>query len=1171
MRKYNRFLSRCGFFLTIFSTLALQTSAEIFRTKVNQKTNGGEWVTLGRFTFNGSSGEYIEVSNAGANGYVVADAVCITGNGITNIIDDADGTAVQKEGTWSTTSSSTKGCYGSGFSHDGGTKGNPLMWVRFFPQVTQAGEYTVSIRWTEHPNRASAAPVSVVYNIKPEPHTLTVANGSGSGDYTRQTGVAITAGPPPAGTVFAGWRSSNGGIFENCYAPATRFIMPDQNVTVTADYRRNEVILPVRETARELPVAAEVDVAVIGSGPGAIGTAVEAAKAGASVLLLCPDFYLGGEMAGENRYWLADGEVPQSGLAKELFGTRPSSSGEYYITPGTFKRQAEEILVSNNVAFFYGTHAVDVIVDANNRLSGVVIADKGGRQAVKAKVVVDATSMAGFGQIAGVTMEPWPADKTVTVSRTHYRCNSPVSKAAAAHGDYREFSTGSVMNTGSWVERCRAETQLRNLFDTGNESWSAQYMHIAEPRGIAGEASESSVWPGAGKVNLGICKPRNMDYLYIIGPACSVSRANAEILTRPLEVLELGRRLGTAVQAVAAARPAQSGLQVKAASETPALNGMDISESLSGIRPFQQNVKRIHQPERTLPVDGRYDVIVVGGGSAGTPAAIGAARTGAKVLLVEQLGILGGTGVNGIGDFWRGYRHGFAMEFGQVRWKANAKACYLRKALESAGGEVWFNTQACGVIKSNNTVCGIVVATPTGRRAVLGRVVIDGTGDGDIYAWAGADFEFGGGKDGNFAVQDSGFHGDFQDPIDVQNHSGVYTDPGDIYSATWFRVLSARYTKHSSKFDFYPLSGVRATRRLIGDYIITALDQYRGRTYADVIAVAMSNWDNHGYSKDKACYAGLFPDGISYIPYRSLLPRGLEGLLAVGRCKSVETDALPLVRMQSDVANEGYAAGVAAAMCVKANTALRDVDMKALQDHLRSIGNLPDTNICVDMPDPADAELRKAADNPDVPANMAALLVNPARSIPFLVESFRKSPAEPKARALCFCGDTNGVEYLANWLSKQTLTHDGKNGRVIPVDSAIRALGYAHDVRALPALTAKLADCTPSGKDSTHVRVLALSLGDIGSRQAAPALAAFIEKAGIPNAIRTVNQGRDAVVGTPDYRAAAQELIIAAALYRCGDTNSVAQKILSAYLDDWRGPLHRFAAEVLSGRPGGAQ
>jgi len=96
---------------------------------------------------------------------------------------------------------------------------------------------------------------------------------------------------------------------------------------------------------------------------------------------------------------------------------------------------------------------------------------------------------------------------------------------------------------------------------------------------------------------------------------------------------------------------------------------------------------------------------------------------------------------------------------------------------------------------------------------------------------------------------------------------------------------SRRHTTHAGKFDHYPLTGMRNTRRIMGDHVISVLDQYRGRTYADVIAVASSNFDNHGYHKGKPCYAGLFPGGRSFVPYRSFLPLGLENVLVVGRCR----------------------------------------------------------------------------------------------------------------------------------------------------------------------------------------------------------------------------------------------------------------------------------------------
>ena len=76
------------------------------------------------------------------------------------------------------------------------------------------------------------------------------------------------------------------------------------------------------------------------------------------------------------------------------------------------------------------------------------------------------------------------------------------------------------------------------------------------------------------------------------------------------------------------------------------------------------------------------------------------------------------------------------------------------------------------------------------------------------------------------------------------------------------------------------------------------------------------------------------------VPYRCLLPKGLEGLLVTGLGLSAHRDALPLVRMQPDMQNLGYATGVAAAMAAKAGTLVRHIDVRQLQKHLVEIGNL---------------------------------------------------------------------------------------------------------------------------------------------------------------------------------------------------------------------------------------
>ena len=78
------------------------------------------------------------------------------------------------------------------------------------------------------------------------------------------------------------------------------------------------------------------------------------------------------------------------------------------------------------------------------------------------------------------------------------------------------------------------------------------------------------------------------------------------------------------------------------------------------------------------------------------------------------------------------------------------------------------------------------------------------------------------------------------------------------------------------------------------------------------------------------------------VPYRCLLPKGLDGILVTGLGTSAHRDAMPVIRMQADIQNQGYAAGVAAAMAAEGGRKLRDIDIKALQKHLVEKGNLPE-------------------------------------------------------------------------------------------------------------------------------------------------------------------------------------------------------------------------------------
>ena len=133
------------------------------------------------------------------------------------------------------------------------------------------------------------------------------------------------------------------------------------------------------------------------------------------------------------------------------------------------------------------------------------------------------------------------------------------------------------------------------------------------------------------------------------------------------------------------------------AAESAAAEG-EVREFLTGVRPTQK-APTVPQQRRALPVLGRYDVVVIGGGTGGAPAGIGAARRGAKTLLVEYLHGLGGVGTLGaISGYYWGNKVGFTatVQDGQGRWVIEERMEWYRQELLKAGCDIWYGSVACG-------------------------------------------------------------------------------------------------------------------------------------------------------------------------------------------------------------------------------------------------------------------------------------------------------------------------------------------------------------------------------------------------------------------------------------------------------------------------------------------
>jgi hypothetical protein len=185
----------------------------------------------------------------------------------------------------------------------------------------------------------------------------------------------------------------------------------------------------------------------------------------------------------------------------------------------------------------------------------------------------------------------------------------------------------------------------------------------------------------------------------------------------------------------------------------------------------------LDEPARKTPLYGSFDVVVLGGGPAGLAAAVASSRNGARTLLIERYGFLGGMGTAaGVTNFCGLYanchgRHervvrGIADELlaeiarldglkephlilGKILAQAYDTAAYKIAAdrlLESAGTHLLLHSLGCGVVMASpSTVDAVLVETKSGRRAVRGKVFVDASGDGDLAFWAGASYELGDG------------------------------------------------------------------------------------------------------------------------------------------------------------------------------------------------------------------------------------------------------------------------------------------------------------------------------------------------------------------------------------------------------------------------------------------
>lgn len=447
----------------------------------------------------------------------------------------------------------------------------------------------------------------------------------------------------------------------------------------------------------------------------------------------------------------------------------------------------------------------------------------------------------------------------------------------------------------------------------------------------------------------------------------------------------------------------------------------------------QRSGRTIGEAARQTRVCRTADVVVVGGGPGGIGAALTAARSGADTVLIERYGHLGGMGTGGLvtiipnlSDFsgkqqiagvsqeWvdRLKRRNAAdhpkrehwgskdpklvayyedRSFFNVREKtvlysvhidAEISKCILQDMMKEAGVKTYLHSWGTQPVMDGNQVKGVIFESKSGRQAVLSKVVIDATGDGDLLPYSGADFksdihpslrianlsfsywvanvdlkryqEYKRAHARELAeemreIKKRGGHAGFL-TSNLKDQDGLvwvfprYANSSqvDVEELTRVEFLGRKemlithdhYKKNIPGFErsyivlTNPQLGTRGSRRVVGEYVLAEKDMNANAPFEDTIAIFPDV--DRGQESLKS--------PLTYMPYRCMVPRKVNNLLVACRAFSSNAVANNFFNYIPHCIALGEAAGVAAAQAANSGVDLRKINIRALQASLKKHG-----------------------------------------------------------------------------------------------------------------------------------------------------------------------------------------------------------------------------------------
>ncbi|MCT4606276.1 MAG: FAD-dependent oxidoreductase [Marinisporobacter sp.] len=434
----------------------------------------------------------------------------------------------------------------------------------------------------------------------------------------------------------------------------------------------------------------------------------------------------------------------------------------------------------------------------------------------------------------------------------------------------------------------------------------------------------------------------------------------------------------------------------------------------------------ILEKDKKIQIIDTVDIVVIGGGPAGIATAVTAGEQGMKTLIIEKNGFFGGANVAGysgtIGGLYSSAEdgnieqivYGFAEKFVDLLKENNGiveKVKFGHTALAPHDPFVWkevadqlikeanvnvlFHTSFVDVIMEENKITGIIIENKDGRSAIMGKICIDATGDGDVAAKAGAPYVYG--KDGVIQAMTMAFRmanvdwekaskyslEDIWEKVAEADQTRKYNLPRKhpfifplprkdqaMMNCTAIigendQVLYPTKTNDLTYAEFAGREQIREYERFVKDYLEGFEDAYvidtasqigirQGRTILgeytlkneDVVnakkfdtAIARSAWPIEIHGGSKGVKVVNLDDDYYEIPFEVMLPQKIEGMMMVGRCISAEHEALASARVVAQCFEEGFAAGYAAVLCVKENIMPKEVEVQKVRTFMIEKGS----------------------------------------------------------------------------------------------------------------------------------------------------------------------------------------------------------------------------------------